>query len=457
MRHHLLRHSRLVWCLILLSDIPLHAAWSLQPVRDARGTSDTVLTGAALTQLTNFWTAFLRATDSIRRPSEAQFMTPIGTPTSLLALDTVYSGTRIDRLELVQHMSALATKYASVAATLQHAGLTSDRYQALFQALLNTCRTFNGMTWGNPVVPTPRQSQNIAFLKAHHQLLDSLVASAGAEQSMLLGSVPIWGTGDCGRMAYVLRSADTTPLPSVATDSTPVIPTSGPSLSEPTHLTVHPARMARGAKNTTAGVSVVDSNPSVYVYVPSRAVGIRRVPLVLLLHGSGGSALELVTDFQQFADSMGFLLLAIQSTDPDGWSFSMNNTVRTPDEQNIDHALQRVLARYRVDPARIALFGFSAGAGMALDLGYVNGDIFSRIVAFSPPLRPTEFDALPRSGRPAIFIGYGMEEGNASVLQAAARWLSKRGDTTVYREFPGGHELDEVRASAGLAWLMSKW
>ena len=47
----------------------------------------------------------------------------------------------------------------------------------------------------------------------------------------------------------------------------------------------------------------------------------------------------------------------------------------------LNRALEFVFARLHVDPARVAVGGFSDGASYALSLGLANGDLFPRIVA----------------------------------------------------------------------------
>ena len=162
------------------------AAQGVQP-----GGADSVLTADALTRLMTFWTAFAKENDTV----QAVRLDGFGSPHALAVLDTVYSGSRINRAELVQNMIALAARYPSVAADLTQAGLTSQRYQVIFATLLTTCRTANGMAWGNPVTPTPRQAKNIAFLKAHPREFDALFAVAGDH---------IYGLADCGRRAMIV-------------------------------------------------------------------------------------------------------------------------------------------------------------------------------------------------------------------------------------------------------------
>jgi hypothetical protein len=72
-----------------------------------RGAADSVLTVDALTRLMTFWKAFAKEQDD--------FTPPLDAPASLLAIDTVYSGSRIVRMELVLNMAALAAEYSSVA------------------------------------------------------------------------------------------------------------------------------------------------------------------------------------------------------------------------------------------------------------------------------------------------------------------------------------------------------
>ena len=70
----------------------------------------------------------------------------------------------------------------------------------------------------------------------------------------------------------------------------------------------------------------------------------------------------------------------------------------------VDRALQRGFARCRVDPRRLAVGGFSSGAGMALWLGLTNGDLFRGVIALSGG------GSLPdeRVGKPHIFVAHGM-------------------------------------------------
>jgi len=74
-----------------------------------------------------------------------------------------------------------------------------------------------------------------------------------------------------------------------------------------------------------------------------------------------------------------------------------------PDVGALDIALGTVFERFGVDADRVASAGFSDGASYALTLGLMNGDLFSRVFAFSPGfVVPGE-----RRGRPRVFLSHG--------------------------------------------------
>lgn len=67
-----------------------------------------------------------------------------------------------------------------------------------------------------------------------------------------------------------------------------------------------------------------------------------------------------------------------------------------PDVQIMDHALQALFSRCAIDPQHCSIGGFSDGASYALSLGITNGDLFNKIIAFSP--------GFMRPGKPVSYI-----------------------------------------------------
>lgn len=185
------------------------------------------------------------------------------------------------------------------------------------------------------------------------------------------------------------------------------------------------------------------------LYVPVNYRPDTAAPLVLMLHGAGGSASGGIRPFEALADSRGFILLA-----PDSRDFTWDVILGGfgPDVAFIDSALEAVFRSCRVDPARIAIEGFSDGASYALSLGLTNGDLFSHVVAFSPGFRadPT------RTGRPRVFVSHGTADQILPIQNTSRRIvpdLQGLGYSVVYREFQAGHLVPSDIAVAAADWM----
>jgi phospholipase/carboxylesterase len=120
--------------------------------------------------------------------------------------------------------------------------------------------------------------------------------------------------------------------------------------------------------------------------------------------------------------------------------------------ERLDDALAEVFAAYPVDPARIALGGFSDGASYALSLGLSNGDLVTHLIAFSPGF------AVPaaRRGRPRVLVTHGTSDTVLPIDRCSRRLvpqLRRAGYDVTYEEFEGGHVLPPALARGAVAWL----
>jgi poly(3-hydroxybutyrate) depolymerase len=96
----------------------------------------------------------------------------------------------------------------------------------------------------------------------------------------------------------------------------------------------------------------------------------RAPALLVALHGAGsGGAPGGLYAFRGAWDVPGLVIVAPAAAGS-AW------TLGEVDVRFVDRALQRAFARCRVDARRVAIGGFSSGAGMALWLGLANGDFF---------------------------------------------------------------------------------
>jgi phospholipase/carboxylesterase len=152
-----------------------------------------------------------------------------------------------------------------------------------------------------------------------------------------------------------------------------------------------------------------------------------------------------------FADEIGVILLVPESRRT---SWDVIHDGYGPDVELIDKALALVFSRYSVDPARIAISGFSDGASYALSLGLTNGELFRHILAFSPGFAaPAD-----RTGSPRIFISHGDADAVLPIDRCSRRIVTKlkvSGYEYVYREFKGPHTVPHEIAREAVTWLMA--
>jgi phospholipase/carboxylesterase len=187
------------------------------------------------------------------------------------------------------------------------------------------------------------------------------------------------------------------------------------------------------------------------VFVPSAYDGQRPTPLVVVLHGAGGSADGAVPILREWAEQRGVILLAPSSIGST-WDALLDEF--GPDVKSMDDALRRLFASYWIDPRRAAIGGFSDGASYALSLGVINGDLFTHILAFSPGY----IDWGTRHGRPEIFISHGTDDRVLPIDRCSRRIvpaLTRAGYAVNYREFNGPHTVPASVAVEAMSWFLA--
>lgn len=176
------------------------------------------------------------------------------------------------------------------------------------------------------------------------------------------------------------------------------------------------------------------------------------IPLLVLLHGAGGSGERFLTRFGQIPRDAGVAVAAPDSR-AQTWDAILGGY--GSDVEFLDRTLARVFERVEVDPGRIAIGGFSDGATYALSLGLINGDLFGKIVAFSPG-----FVVDGRTyGTPRIFVSHGVADNILPIdrcTRVIVPKLRAKGHDVIVREFNGGHELPEAIAREGILWAAAQ-
>lgn len=221
---------------------------------------------------------------------------------------------------------------------------------------------------------------------------------------------------------------------------------------DPAVLTARPGPAEPGPGPTTmTGVHAlgIAAARDPIVFVPESLPSDQAVPLLVALHGAGGDAQGGLSILRAAAEQFGIVILAPSSRAPT-WDAIRGGY--GPDVGIIDRALQEVFLFVRVDPQRIGIAGFSDGASYALGLGLANGDLFQKVVAFSPGFVPPG----PRNGLPSIFISHGTGDSVLPIDATSRRVvpaLEKRGHEVAYREFDGPHTVPPTIAVEAGLWL----
>lgn len=177
------------------------------------------------------------------------------------------------------------------------------------------------------------------------------------------------------------------------------------------------------------------------------------LPLLVTLHGGGADAYSGIQPFLPFAESARVILIS-----PDSRNVTWDRRYGgfAVDARFMDNALSDTFLRCAIDPAKIAIAGFSDGASYALSLGLTNGDLFKQIVAFSPGFMIPNV----QRGKPEIFVSHGTQDSiqpidtNSRVF--VPRLQAANYDVT-YREFAGGHQMPPAVTTEAFAWLQAEW
>lgn len=187
------------------------------------------------------------------------------------------------------------------------------------------------------------------------------------------------------------------------------------------------------------------------IYIPETYNPNRPAALAVMLHGAGGQAGHGLGLLRNYADANNIILLAPASRAA-SWDIISGNAFG-PDVIFIDQALKQAFDRYAIDPARIAIGGFSDGASYALCLGLTNGNLFTHILAFSPGFSYT----LEKEGKPKVFISHGTQDRVLPIDPCSRRivpQLQRQGLPVQYQEFEGEHEIPARISKSAVEWFI---
>ena len=209
------------------------------------------------------------------------------------------------------------------------------------------------------------------------------------------------------------------------------------------------ARPRADVKTTARGHSALglESGRDGVLHMPPKETD-AAMPLLVLLHGAGSAGERVLQKFIAATDAAG---IAVLSPDSRGQTWDAIRGGFSSDVTFISRALSSVFDRVLVDPARLAVGGFSDGATYALALGLINGDLFRRVICCSPGFL-IDGEA---HGKPQFFVSHGTSDTILPINQCGrvvVANLRKRGYDVTFREFEGEHEVPPAVAKEAMEW-----
>ncbi len=198
-------------------------------------------------------------------------------------------------------------------------------------------------------------------------------------------------------------------------------------------LWLHAARAAEIARGH-ASIGGVDRTYALYVPQTAAAGG---APLLVLLHGSGGSGLRIAQLWKDMAERNGIVLLAPDAFRNDRWRLR-------EDSPEVIHAIiDAACAPVPVDGRRIYLFGQSGGAVYALLLGMLEAPYFAAVAVHAGSWRNAQdYNAIKFARRKipvAIIIGSEDEFFSVASVRRTEDALRTAGFPVQTTILPGQH------------------
>lgn len=186
--------------------------------------------------------------------------------------------------------------------------------------------------------------------------------------------------------------------------------------------------------------------------------GTERLPLVILLHGSGGIS-GYVVDWEQEFLTMGVATFVIDSFTSRGIVNTNNDQTqlgRLAQTEDAYRALAVLAKHPRIDPARVMLMGFSRGGQNALYSSLTrfqrmhlsaSGAHFAAHIAFYPDCSYTYRDDEDLAAPVRIFHGSADNYDPIAPCRAYVERLRAKGKDIQITEYPGASHVFDGRAN----------
>ncbi|MFN8546411.1 MAG: alpha/beta hydrolase-fold protein [Candidatus Eisenbacteria bacterium] len=202
--------------------------------------------------------------------------------------------------------------------------------------------------------------------------------------------------------------------------------------------------VARIFKNRAAGLreyQAMAANRPPLVFLPERYDSTRAAPLIIALHGFGADAMDIASAWREVASQAGAILAAPDAVRPTANGRGFQWLYADEGEWRVLDTLDQMKARYRIDPTRVILTGFSQGGNLTLTTGLAYPDLFTGLIPMSGFYTPEEMPLDTRTVvRPRIYLMIGGNDRGTATFEAARRDLERAEYPVRLLTYPGvGH------------------
>ena len=167
-----------------------------------------------------------------------------------------------------------------------------------------------------------------------------------------------------------------------------------------------------------------------YRFVPD---GDARVPLIVLLHGSGRDGTTLIEPWQSLAKKDGIALVAPDSSDRQSWNIGRDGPAF------MYAVVEALRAGGRIDERRMYLFGHSAGGHHAIDIALLESEYFAAAAVHAGALTHDQELMVNQADRKIPIAMWNGTDDRVVPLQAARLtrdFLLKQGFDVKLNEMP---------------------
>lgn len=186
-------------------------------------------------------------------------------------------------------------------------------------------------------------------------------------------------------------------------------------------------------KSSKETISSGNAQRTYYLFVPESGVPQQKLPLLLLLHGSGRNGQSLMEKWKDLGDKEKIIIAAPDATDSAQWAIGKDG----PDF--LRDVVEALKAKYQIDERRVYLFGHSDGAEFAIFMSLLESEYFAAMAIHAGALSPEDSWVVARATRKipmAIWVGDRDAIFPLKLVRGTRDLLVSRGFSVELNEMP---------------------